>query len=141
MGFTWGAYSLLAKGVRSPIPATAGNFTRAVPPAAGALIVAWAIGRPHASWSGVGLAAASGAIAYGLGYAIWYVALRDLRASLDAIVQLTVPLITAAAGAILLGERLTWRLFMASAAILGGVALAVLVKPPQKEACPPRIVR
>jgi drug/metabolite transporter (DMT)-like permease len=125
-GAAWGYYSLAAKGVSSPVAATAGNFTRAAPIAAGALIVIWRIGHPHASWSGVGLAAASGAVTSGLAYALWYVALKDLRTSLAAIVQLTVPVLTAAAGVILLGERFTWRLALASSAILGGVALALL---------------
>lgn len=127
-GAAWGYYSLAARGVRSPIATTAGNFTRAIPLAAGALIVIWGIGRPHASWSGMGLAATSGAVTSGLGYAIWYVALKDLRTSLAAIVQLTVPVFTAAAGVILLGEQLTWRLVLASGAILGGVGAALLGK-------------
>lgn len=127
-GAAWGLYSLAAKDVRSPIAATAGNFVRAIPLAAGALIVIWAVGHPHASWSGVGLAATSGAVTSGLGYALWYAALRELRASSAAIVQLTVPVLAAAAGVILLGEQLTWRLALASGAILGGVALALLAK-------------
>jgi drug/metabolite transporter (DMT)-like permease len=125
-GAAWGYYSLAARGVGSPIAATAGNFTRAAPIAAGAFLVFWVIGHPHASWSGVGLAAASGAVTSGLGYALWYVALKDLRTSLAAVVQLTVPVLTAAAGVIVLGEHFTWRLALASVAILGGVALALL---------------
>ena len=125
-GAAWGYYSLGAKGVRSPIAATAGNFARAIPMAAGALIVIWRIGQPHASWSGFGLAATCGAVTSGLGYAIWYFVLKDLRTSLAAVVQLTVPVLAAVAGVILLGEQLTWRLVLASAAILGGVVLALL---------------
>ena len=125
-GVAWGCYSLEAKGVRDPIAATAGNFARAVPLAALTLAAAVAAGRPHATWSGAALAAASGAIASGIGYAIWYTALKDLRTSGAAIVQLTVPVLTAAAGVLLLGERFTLRLALASCAILGGVALAVL---------------
>lgn len=123
-GAAWGYYSLAARGVRSPVAATAGNFTRAIPLAVGAVIVIWVLGQPHASWSGVALAATSGAVTSGLGYAIWYIALKDLRPSLAAIVQLTVPVLAAAAGVILLDEHFTWRLAFASAAILGGVALA-----------------
>jgi len=125
-GAAWGYYSLAAKNVSSPIAATAGNFTRAVPFAAGALISIWLFGHPYASWSGVGLAATSGAVTSGLGYSLWYIAVKDLRTSMAAIVQLTVPVLAAAAGVILLGEPLTWRLTLASGAILGGVALALL---------------
>lgn len=127
-GAAWGYYSLAAKGVRSPIAATAGNFTRATPLAAATLIVIWGIGQPHTTWAGVGLAATSGAVTSGLGYAIWYIALRDLRTSLAAILQLTVPVLTAVAGVILFGEQLTWRLVLASGAILGGVALTIFEK-------------
>jgi len=127
-GTAWGYYSIAAKDQRSPIAATAGNFARAVPLAAGTFIVIWVFGQPHASWPGVGIAAISGAVTSGLGYAIWYLTLQDLRTSLAAVVQLTVPVLTAAAGVILLGEPLTWRVVLASGAILGGVALALLGK-------------
>ena len=125
-GTAWGFYSLAAKGAGSPIASTAGNFARAVPMAAGALLVGWGIGGTHASWSGVGLAATSGAVTSGLGYALWYAALKDLRSSFAAIVQLMVPVLTAAAGVMLLGEQMTWRLTVASVAILGGVTLALV---------------
>jgi len=77
---------------------------------------------------GIGLAAVSGAITSGLGYALWYLVVKDLRTSLAAIVQLAVPVLAAAAGVILLGEQLKWRMVLASAAILGGVALALAAK-------------
>lgn len=125
-GAAWGYYSLAAKGVGSPTAETGGNFTRAVPMAVAALVVMRVFGHPHMSWAGVGLAAASGAVTSGLGYALWYIALKDLRASLAAIVQLTVPALASFAGVILLGEQMTLRLLLASTAILGGVALAVL---------------
>jgi drug/metabolite transporter (DMT)-like permease len=125
-GIAWGYYSSAAKGVRSPIAATAGNFTRATPLAAGALLVTWGLGRPHASWAGIGLAALSGAVTSGLGYALWYVALKGLRTSFAAIVQLTVPVLAAVAGVIWLGEPVTGRLLLASMAILGGVSFALL---------------
>ncbi len=127
-GVAWGYYSLAARGVRSPIASTAGNFARAIPLVAVALMVIWVMGRAHVSWPGVGLAATSGAVTSGLGYAIWYIALRDLRTSVAAIVQLSVPVFTAAAGVILLKEQLTWRLVLASGAILGGVGVALLGK-------------
>jgi drug/metabolite transporter (DMT)-like permease len=127
-GVAWGYYSTAARDVSAPIAATAGNFAGAIPPAVGALLVTWGIGQSHASWSGIGLATLCGAVTSGLGYAIWYVALRALRMGFAAIVQLTVPALAAAAGVIWLGEPLTGRPLLASAAILGGVALALLGK-------------
>lgn len=77
---------------------------------------------------GAALAMASGAIASGIGYAIWYTALKSLRASEAAIVQLTVPVIAAAGGALLLSEALTLRLFIAGITILGGVAIVLTAR-------------
>jgi drug/metabolite transporter (DMT)-like permease len=68
---------------------------------------------------------ASGALTSGVGYAIWYAALRGLRATSAATVQLSVPVITAAGGILLLGEPLTLRLIGASIAVLGGIALVI----------------
>ena len=68
---------------------------------------------------------ASGALASGLGYAIWYAALPGLRAASAASVQLSVPVIAALGGALLLGESLTLRLLLAAVAILGGIAMVI----------------
>jgi drug/metabolite transporter (DMT)-like permease len=125
-GVAWGCYSLAARGVRSPAGATAGNFMGAVPFALAAILCVWTAGQAHATWHGIVLAAISGAISSGLGYTIWYAAAKNLTPSLAAIVQLTVPVLTATAGVLLLGEQLTWRLLLSSCAILGGVALALL---------------
>lgn len=125
-GISWGYYSLAARGVRAPIAASAGNFARAIPFALGVVAMVWVTGRPHASGSGIGLAVISGAVTSGLGYALWYVVAKDLRTTAAAIVQLTVPVLTYAAGVVLLGEHLTWRMVLASGAILGGVTLALL---------------
>jgi drug/metabolite transporter (DMT)-like permease len=125
-GMAWGFYSLAAKGARSPVAATASNFTRAAPMAIAVLVGVWMIDQPRASWLGLELAIISGAITSGLGYAIWYMALRGLSASRAAIVQLTVPVLAAFAGVLFLAEQMTLRLALAGAAILGGVAIALL---------------
>ncbi len=125
-GAAWGYYSVAARGVRFPTAATAGNFIRATPMAAATLLLFWAIGHLHASRTGIALAATSGAITSGLGYALWYHVLKTLHTTRAAIVQLTVPVLVALAGVFFLSEKLTWRLAVASVTILGGVALAVL---------------
>lgn len=124
-GVGWGCYSLAARGVASPTAATAGNFMRATPMAAAVVLVVLVFDTPHASGRGIALAATSGAITSGLGYAIWYTAMRGLTTSRAAIVQLTVPVIAAGAGVALLDEQMTARLAIASFVILGGVALAL----------------
>jgi drug/metabolite transporter (DMT)-like permease len=70
----------------------------------------------------------SGALASGIGYAIWYAALPGLAAIQTASEQLSVPLLTAIAGAALLGEVLTPTLIISGAAILGGIAMVLGIR-------------
>ena len=126
-GAAWGAYSLRGRGAADPLRETAGNFVRSVAFAVPALLLAR--GGLHADRDGVLLAAASGGLASGCGYAIWYAALPALTATRAAVAQLAVPAIAAAAGIVLLGEPLTLRLLLSGCAILGGVALAVTAGP------------
>ena len=126
-GIAWGVYSLRGRGVTDPIGATAGNFFRAAPLAVAlALALALApIGQARADATGLALAVASGAVTSGLGYVVWYAALAGLSSLRAATVQLSVPVITAFAGVLLLGEAITPRLALASLAILGGIALVL----------------
>lgn len=125
-GVAWGIYTLRAKGGGDPTRVTASNFMLASLPT---LIVAMAY-IPSATLDppGVLLAVASGALASGLGYAVWYAALKYIRTSTAAVAQLNVPVLTAIAGVGLLAEPLTPRLVLAGIAVLGGIAL-VMVKP------------
>lgn len=125
-GLAWGVYSLRGKGAGDPARVTAGNFLRAVPVAAALSLLL----RDGASVDGAGFcyAVASGALASGLGYAVWYTALPALKATNAATVQLSVPVLAAAGGIAFLGEPVTLRLVLASAAILGGIALVILEK-------------
>ncbi len=125
-GIAWGVYSLLGRSSRSdPLAATAAHFAYAAPLALVASLVAVRLGAPHLSAPGLGLAVASGALASGGGYAIWYAALRGLSTTRAALVQLSVPPLAALGGVLLLGEDVTLRLVLSAAAILGGIALAV----------------
>ena len=132
-GVAWGVYSLRAKGVADPTRVTAGNFVRAVP---FAIALSAAMLTRHsgdvADAKGVGLAIASGALASGVGYAVWYTALRGLTATTAATVQLSVPVIAAFGGIAFLGEAITLRLLVTSIAILGGIALITLAPRPVK---------
>jgi len=125
-GVAWGVYSLRGKGVQNPASVTTGNFVRAVPFSA----VVWIIFIPwtHVDSAGVTYAVVSGTIASGVGYVIWYSVLPSLKAASAATVQLSVPVLAATGGILLLGEPLTLRYLLASVAILGGIALVVLEK-------------
>lgn len=122
-GVAWGVYSLRGRGATNPIAVTAGNFLRSVPFAGIASLAMW----PHAVRDPLGAtyAVASGALASGVGYAIWYTALRGHTAITAATVQLSVPVLTALGGILLLGEPLTAPLVIAGTAILGGIALVI----------------
>jgi drug/metabolite transporter (DMT)-like permease len=125
-GIAWGVYSLRGKGAGDPTRVTAGNFMRAVPITL--VLSLLMIDFVTADAAGFYYAAASGALASGLGYAIWYTALPSLKNTSAASVQLSVPVIAAVGGIIFLGEPMTLRLILASVAILGGIALVIVQK-------------
>ena len=122
-GVAWGIYSLRGKGERNPAGATTGNFLRAVPFAA-ALII-FSASSIHLHLEGILYAVLSGAITSGVGYIIWYSALPQLKATTAAIVQLSVPVLAATGGILLLGEPITPRYMFASIAVLGGIAIVI----------------
>ena len=124
-GVAWGVYSLRGAGAGDPTTVTGGNFLRATPLALGLSVVTlpWISIDPDGLWYAV----ASGALASGVGYAIWYSALRGLRAASAATVQLSVPVVAALGGILFLGEPVTVRLLLAALAVLGGIALVVVV--------------
>jgi drug/metabolite transporter (DMT)-like permease len=125
-GVAWGSYSLLGKGAANPLATTAGNFARAVPLG----LVCAAPFVATLQWDAWGLfyAVVSGAVASGLGYAIWYDVMKHLSVLKASTVQLTVPVISALAGVALLDEALTLRLVLACAAVLGGIAVVLASK-------------
>jgi drug/metabolite transporter (DMT)-like permease len=122
-GVAWGIYSLRGRGKGNPVAVTAGNFVRAVPLAI--LVSALAFDKAVFDVAGFFLAVASGAVASAMGYVIWYMALPRLNASTAASVQLSVPVIAALGGVVLLDETLTLRLLIAAIAVLGGIALVL----------------
>lgn len=133
-GVAWGIYSLYGRGSRDPLAETAANFSRAATLALAFCVAHILILRGGSSIEGpllpLAYAAISGALASGVGYAIWYTALRGLSATRAALVQLAVPPLAAIGGILLLGEAPTLRLAGASLLILGGIALGVLGRSP-----------
>ena len=120
-GMAWGAYSLLGRKQGDPLTATAGNFLKAAP-----LSLLFLPLTSSMDSLGTILAIISGSISSGVGYAIWYSILPSLKATQAASVQLTVPVIASTAAVFILGEHVTFGLVIASAAILGGIALVIL---------------
>jgi drug/metabolite transporter (DMT)-like permease len=125
-GVGWGVYSLRGRKSSRPLLTTTDNFVRAVPFAAAASAVAF--GTVSATARGVALAAASGAIASGLGYCLWYLALPRHTATRAALIQLLVPIIAAFGAVVVLGESITLRLVGGGSIVMAGVGLAIGAK-------------
>jgi drug/metabolite transporter (DMT)-like permease len=122
-GLAWGVYSLLGRGGEAPEQSTAGNFARAL-----LMVGVFCLPMlPSMRWdaAGVTYAVISGGLASGVGYVLWYGAVRSLSRISAAVVQLSVPCLTGVAGYVFLDEVLTARLLLASAAVLGGIGLVL----------------
>ena len=125
-GIAWGFYTLRGKGSENPLADTTGNFIRTIPFVFVASLPF--IYRINLSNKGILFAVLSGAIASGIGYAVWYAALEYNTATRAAILQLSVPVIAAIGGLVFLSEIISMRLIIASLLILGGIALVVLAR-------------
>jgi drug/metabolite transporter (DMT)-like permease len=125
-GIAWGFYTLRGRGSADPLADTTGNFLRTVPMILSAgLPFIW---QAHLSLNGIIFAVLSGAVASGIGYSVWYSALRHHTATRAAIMQLAVPVLAALGGIFLLSEAFALRLALAGAMIIFGIALAVSSK-------------
>ncbi len=122
-GIAWGFYTLRGKVSANPLADTTGNFLRAVPMIV--FVALFFLPQIHLSQRGILLAVLSGAIASGIGYAVWYAALKFHTATRAAILQLSVPALAATGGVIFLAETVSLRLLLATILILGGISLAI----------------
>jgi len=125
-GIGWGIYSLSGRGGTDPLAATAANFTLALPLVLLPLLFSapQLLSGPQVDPAGIELAIASGAIASGLGYALWFAVVPQLGAARAAVAQLSVPVIALAGGALLLAEMPQPAVILAALLVLAGVALA-----------------
>jgi drug/metabolite transporter (DMT)-like permease len=122
-GVSWGVYTLRGRGTGDPLGETARNFSRSLLFAVGIGLLA--IRGLHLTARGFLLAALSGSLASGVGYVLWYAALRNLTAMRAAAVQLSVPVLAALGGVLFLSEAVSFRLLVAAILVLGGVGLAI----------------
>ena len=122
-GIMWGVYSLRGRGAANPLQLNMSNFVRALPLTA--IVSVLTLSHTYVTSTGILLALTSGAITSGLGYVLWYTALRNLTATRAAIVQLMVPVLAGAGGVAFLGETLSLRLVLSGIVVLGGIALAL----------------
>ncbi len=126
-GVGWGVYSLRGRGSTDPVAVSAGNFMRAAVLGAGlgaaALLAPGSVAPPDAL--GILYALVSGMVTSAMGYVLWYTVLPSLRATSAATVQLSVPILAALGGVLLLGEAVTLRLLISAVATLGGIGLVL----------------
>ena len=125
-GIGWGIYTIRGKGSGNALQVNAYNFLRTVPLVC--IMLLFSLKELQATNEGVALAILSGAVTSGIGYTIWYIALRGLTAVQASVVQLLVPVIAAVGGVMFLSEIISLRLTIASFLILGGIGLVVLRK-------------
>lgn len=128
-GVAWGFYSLRGRGASDALSETTGNFLRSAPLAALAPLALGGLSASprELSLPGALLAVSSGALASGLGYAVWYAALRGLSRTRAATVQLSVPILAALGGVLFMGEAVSPRLLVSAALVLGGLGFALRV--------------
>lgn len=122
-GCAWGFYSVIGSGEQDSGEATANNFIGALPLAIGVQVAF--LSSIHVTGMGVALAIVSGSVTSGLGYILWYAALRQTGVSIAATAQLSVPIIIAAGGALLLDEAMSPRLLGATIMTLGGIVIVL----------------
>lgn len=125
-GIAWGIYTVAGKGAEDPLGQTGGNFLRSLVFVLVLLLIT--IDTTNISLDGVLLAIISGAITSGLGYALWYIALRGLSVTQASIVQLSVPVIATFAGIVFLSETLTTQIIISTLLVIGGILMSALAK-------------
>lgn len=123
-GIAWGGYTLVGRDSKKPLSDTAYNFLRTSPFVLALIIFTFK--DSNLSAEGVLFAVLSGAIASGVGYSVWYIALGGLSVTQAAVVQLFVPIIAAIGGVIFTNEPITLRLVESSALVLGGILTLIL---------------
>lgn len=124
-GIAWGVYSIRGKVNANPLLVSASNFLLTIPLAMGLTAIAAVTHGLSIDLVGIGFALASGSLTSAVGYLIWYSVLPELRAMNAATIQLSVPVLAAIGGVLLLSETMTLRLVLASIAILGGIGLVI----------------
>ena len=123
-GIAWGIYTLKGRGSTAPLSDTTYNFIRSVPLVM--VLTLLTFSKMNISYEGILLAAISGGITSGVGYTIWYAALRGLAATQAAVVQLSVPIIAGFGGVLFVSEQISLRLAFAALLTIGGILMVIL---------------
>jgi len=122
-GTAWAVYSLLGRASTNPIDDTAYNFLRTLPFIF--ILALFTYEQLEITPQGLWLAVISGAITSGIGYVLWYIALRGLSVTQAAVIQLSVPILAALGGILFVNELVSLRFIISSTLVLGGILIVV----------------
>jgi len=125
-GIAWGIYTLKGRDSTAPLLDTTYNFMRSVPLVM--VLILLTFSKMNISYEGLLLAGISGSITSGVGYTIWYTALRGLAATQAAVVQLSVPIIAGFGGVLFVSEQISLRLAFSALLTLGGILMVILAR-------------
>ncbi|RBW63515.1 EamA family transporter [Vibrionales bacterium C3R12] len=125
-GVAWGMYTINGRSSKQPLIDTGFNFIRTLPFAV--ILFLLSLHQAHYTLQGILLACASGSLASGVGYAIWYYVLPQLSVIRAASLQLLVPVLSAVGGVLFMSENITMHFVMSSALILGGIMIVLKAK-------------
>jgi drug/metabolite transporter (DMT)-like permease len=123
-GIAWGLYTLKGRGSTNPLSDTCYNFLRSIPFVI--VIGLFFFHDAHITRQGIILATISGSITSGIGYTLWYIALRGLSTTQAAVVQLSVPVIAGFGGVVFVSEQISLRLTLSALLTLGGILMVIL---------------
>lgn len=120
-GIAWGGFSLVGRAGGSPVLSTANSFILAAPLA---FVLLW-FQRYELQIDATGLmyATLSGCVTSALGYVVWYWVRVRMAAITAGTVQLSVPVLSAVLGLLILNEALSARSAVAAMVVLTGVAV------------------
>ena len=125
-GISWGIYTIKGQTSKNPLRDTTYNFIKTLPFIT--ILYIATMTQSNYSTEGILLAVIAGGVTSGIGYTIWYMAIRGLSSIQSAVLQLLVPVIAAFSGVIFISEIITVRLTVSSILILGGVLIVTLYK-------------
>lgn len=125
-GTAWGLYTAAGRGGGDPRQTSTENFAVLalvlLVPAAGGFAAGLRVTAEGLAW-GVVMGVGTTAIAY----VAWYACQRVLTGSQAGLVQLVIPVLTTVGAVALLGEQLSWRLFLAALLVGLGMLLGQAV--------------
>lgn len=128
-GIAWGLYTVSGqkpKKDQAPLKLTTSNFIQTIPMIM--LLIILNYQQQTFSAAGITLAIISGMVTSGLGYYLWFIALKYISAIQAGVLQLLVPILASIGGVIFAKEIITTELTVATCLVLSGVFIVIFTK-------------